>query len=285
MINPILTQQNEVKVITSPVVLGYGPGQTPPPSVLICNGIVNITVTLPLSYAEQPAGDVGGYVPGTGDGYQLTILNISPSNSVTISAATGDTLVNVSNLITQYSSITLCSSATDKKWYRTDNGSGGGTPATPANSIQFNNAGAFGGSANLTWDGSILNITQGINFTTNINTDVEIDAVTNLTTIGANQSGDRFIFLPEIDDGGFTTQALYIMDATVYATGTNGSMYILNGHPYVDAGASTGTMYGVNMLPKFGENASATNVWSYHSQIYPGFVTNIGTFSEPTRAQ
>lgn len=28
----------------------------------------------------------------------------------------------------------------------------GGTPASPTNSVQFNNAGAFGGSANLIWD-------------------------------------------------------------------------------------------------------------------------------------
>ena len=32
--------------------------------------------------------------------------------------------------------------------------SSGGTPANPSNSIQFNNAGSFGGSANLTWDGT-----------------------------------------------------------------------------------------------------------------------------------
>jgi len=32
--------------------------------------------------------------------------------------------------------------------------SGGGTPANPSNSIQFNSTGSFGGSANLTWDGT-----------------------------------------------------------------------------------------------------------------------------------
>lgn len=37
--------------------------------------------------------------------------------------------------------------------------SGGGTPASPSNSIQFNNAGSFGGSSNLTWNGSTLSIT------------------------------------------------------------------------------------------------------------------------------
>ena len=36
--------------------------------------------------------------------------------------------------------------------------SGGGTPSNPANSIQFNNSGAFGGSANLTWDGTNVQI-------------------------------------------------------------------------------------------------------------------------------
>jgi hypothetical protein len=36
--------------------------------------------------------------------------------------------------------------------------SGGGTPGTPVNSIQFNSASAFGGSANLTWDGTNVQI-------------------------------------------------------------------------------------------------------------------------------
>jgi hypothetical protein len=36
--------------------------------------------------------------------------------------------------------------------------SGGGTPSNPANSIQFNSTGAFGGSANLTWDGTNVQI-------------------------------------------------------------------------------------------------------------------------------
>lgn len=36
--------------------------------------------------------------------------------------------------------------------------SGGGTPASPTNSIQFNNGGVFGGSSNLTWDGNCVMI-------------------------------------------------------------------------------------------------------------------------------
>jgi len=40
-------------------------------------------------------------------------------------------------------------------------GGGGGTPALPFNSVQFNNAGAFGGSANFTWNGTGLVVTDG----------------------------------------------------------------------------------------------------------------------------
>lgn len=44
-------------------------------------------------------------------------------------------------------------------------GGGGGTPALPFNSIQYNNAGAFGGSANLTWNGTGLVVTNGAGVT------------------------------------------------------------------------------------------------------------------------
>lgn len=40
-------------------------------------------------------------------------------------------------------------------------GGGGGTPALPFNSVQFNNAGAFGGSANFTWNGTGLVVMDG----------------------------------------------------------------------------------------------------------------------------
>lgn len=56
-------------------------------------------------------------------------------------------------------------SLADQLWYIWDGaawqsmgGGGGGLPAPPANSVQFNNAGAFGGSANLTWNGTTLQV-------------------------------------------------------------------------------------------------------------------------------
>jgi len=40
-------------------------------------------------------------------------------------------------------------------------GGGGGTPSLPFTSVQFNNAGSFGGSANFTWNGTSLVVTNG----------------------------------------------------------------------------------------------------------------------------
>ena len=42
------------------------------------------------------------------------------------------------------------------------NASGGGTPANPTSSVQFNNAGAFGGSANLTFSTNTLAVTHTV---------------------------------------------------------------------------------------------------------------------------
>lgn len=42
-------------------------------------------------------------------------------------------------------------------------GGGSGSPASPTNSIQFNNSGAFGGSSNLTWDGTTVAVTGNVN--------------------------------------------------------------------------------------------------------------------------
>jgi len=44
-------------------------------------------------------------------------------------------------------------------------GGGGGTPAAPFTSVQFNNAGAFGGSSNFTWNGTGLVVTNGAGIT------------------------------------------------------------------------------------------------------------------------
>lgn len=53
-------------------------------------------------------------------------------------------------------------------------GGGGGTPASPSGSVQFNNSGAFGGSANLLWDnanGAFNILSSGITNIVAIGTD------------------------------------------------------------------------------------------------------------------
>ena len=43
----------------------------------------------------------------------------------------------------------------------TSGGGSGGTPSLPFSSVQFNNAGAFGGSANFTWNGTGVFVGNG----------------------------------------------------------------------------------------------------------------------------
>lgn len=56
---------------------------------------------------------------------------------------------------------------------------GTGSPASPDTSIQFNNAGAFGGSANLTWDGTNLKLIGG---------GIQIDGTSNLYPMLTNST-------------------------------------------------------------------------------------------------
>jgi hypothetical protein len=44
-------------------------------------------------------------------------------------------------------------------------GGGGGTPATPFNSVQYNNAGAFGGSNNFQWNGTSITVLSSMSIT------------------------------------------------------------------------------------------------------------------------
>ena len=64
-------------------------------------------------------------------------------------------------------------------------GGGGGSPGGPNRSIQFNQSGAFGGSANLTFDGTTLTAAS-INFTNNLY--VGNTLFTRTLTIGTSSS-------------------------------------------------------------------------------------------------
>lgn len=58
----------------------------------------------------------------------------------------------------------------------------GGTPGGADTNIQFNNSGSFGGSADLTWDGTSLKVTDGNDFTVGTDNDL---VITHSGTIGS----------------------------------------------------------------------------------------------------
>jgi hypothetical protein len=79
--------------------------------------------------------------------------------SATLAVASGGT--GQTTAISAFNALAPSQSGNSGKYLTTDGTnsswgtvSGGGTPAAPPNSIQFNSSGSFGGSANLTWDGS-----------------------------------------------------------------------------------------------------------------------------------
>ena len=76
---------------------------------------------------------------------------------------------------------------------------GGGTPASPVNSIQFNNSGVFGGSSALTWDNTnqIVNLNNTVSTTTGGTGFSEVGSSTSFfqhwiqnTATGGNASAD-----------------------------------------------------------------------------------------------
>jgi hypothetical protein len=90
------------------------------------------------------------------------------------------------------------------------------TPAGANTQIQFNNSGAFGASANLTWDGSSLNV-QEIKSITPTSSAALFDDTTsgNITIGGALTSGD--ITLGNVSSGGLIIKQL---DTTYFAPPT-----------------------------------------------------------------
>ena len=63
----------------------------------------------------------------------------------------GAFLINSGN---QTSYVKTGNSSLDSDWATLQGGGGGGTPADPDTSVQFNNGGSFGGNANLTFTNS-----------------------------------------------------------------------------------------------------------------------------------
>ena len=86
-------------------------------------------------------------------------------------------------------SLSVADDTAQKAFNTLDDAIGGGTPASPANSVQFNNSGAFGGHANLTWNNSAE--TLWVNGTLYVPTLLRVGS--DATAILGNNGGiDRF---------------------------------------------------------------------------------------------
>jgi hypothetical protein len=117
-VNQVLYAVEAVNVVSATLTLGYGPGQTVPSRYIICNPTANMTITLPLSTAQLPTSSSTQYIPGTGPGFPITIININSGGfTVAVAAATGDTLLNIpATLATQNSSIEVFSDSVNTRW-------------------------------------------------------------------------------------------------------------------------------------------------------------------------
>lgn len=139
-INNVLVQVEAVVSTSTTITLGYSPGQTVPTRYLVCEPTANTTVTLPLSTPALATSGGSNYIPGSGPGFPITIMNTSGTYTVTIAAASGDTLVNVPVLSAQYSSVDLFAVPSENKWYK--NSSSSGSSAFGNFEIAANNLGS-----------------------------------------------------------------------------------------------------------------------------------------------
>ena len=142
----------------------------------------------------------------------------------------------------------LPSQATNSGKYLTTDGtntswatvSGGGSPGGSTTQVQFNNAGAFGGSANFTWDGTNVQLgTQGALRFADADSSNYV-AFKAPTTIGTNVTWT----LPSID--GSSTQVLSTNGAGTlsWVTQSGGG----GGSPNLDGGTPTSNYGGITAI-------------------------------------
>ena len=116
MINPI-SQGQETLVVTSTTTLGYGPGMTAPPRLLLCNATAAMAVVLPVIPPVMPtAPGTPGTNAGTGDGLMITIRNLANYN-VTVTAGGSDTVFDATPINAAGSAVTLMACLSKGYWY------------------------------------------------------------------------------------------------------------------------------------------------------------------------
>jgi hypothetical protein len=115
------------------------------------------------------------------------------SNTATVQDITGDAMISITGVLTlttllvnpinPYTNATISVDAKGRV-ISISSGSPPATPATPFNSVQFNNGGSFGGTSSLTWNSGTLNVNNTITNTTgnlNLTATGKITAVSGVT--------------------------------------------------------------------------------------------------------
>ena len=116
MINFIQQSPEQLTLTSTSVTLGYNPGNTYPPRVLVLYPGATATVTLPPINTTLPTATSTNYAVGAGP---LMITIKSLSGSVVNVSGNGTDAINDAIVISSTNAVaTLVASMTDKTWYK-----------------------------------------------------------------------------------------------------------------------------------------------------------------------
>lgn len=150
-------------IASSVVVSGClsGSGTVSSPVLILLNPTGGLQCTANgLAISQSLLSSTGGIC--TAWSYESGTAPLSPTQPTTplTNLSSGNVQVEVYNNLIRFWFYNGSSFVLDKEF--SGGGSGTGTPASPVNSVQFNNAGSFGGSSNFIWDGSTLSVTGNV---------------------------------------------------------------------------------------------------------------------------
>ena len=234
----------------------------------------------------------GNLYVGTGSGTYKTLLSLANNSSITISGnvthagaytqtftATANTSVTLPTSGTIISSVTALSGAVTGTPSSSTYLRGDGTWATVSTSspggsngyVQYNNSGAFGGSANLFWDST--NNRLGIG-TSSPSYPLDITADPAASIAIGQSSDDPFVWFDR-SDGGSNRLAWRLRESStrqlIFETGTSTTKYgqtftqamTLNNSGYLQVSCSSANDAGNLIFQAYGSAASADALSAY----------------------
>ncbi len=126
-------------------------------------------------------------------------------------------------------------------------GTGTGIPGTPTTSIQFNNAGAFGGSADLTWSGTAINLAGDLVFTDGSSRIINVATQTVLDT-----NGNKLDIFSGAGNGVASGGDLSLRAGNSGSQGSGGNVNLLGGRSVTNGVGGQASVMG-------GDGAGANN--------------------------